>query len=258
MTIARISGLASFCLLCWSAAASGAPIFYAIASAGATDHRPGGAQVAEVRHIPSGDTAGPATVSLPGGSAWASVVDGVLRAHATGDGSGVSTNATASFFDTLVLSSATLPIGTSVQLRAEMQFSRTVTPNDIPAPCANTSVAYAGIDTNAGSLQVQDSTCDSLDINNPTGFIQGIVGEELTVNAYLTAAVGAFGQGTADAANTFRFFLTPVGDFTYTTASGNSYVQQVQPVAEPATLLLLGIGVALPFWRARRLNAGHR
>jgi hypothetical protein len=88
--------------------------------------------------------------------------------------------------------------------------------------------------------------------------IQGIVGEELTVNAYLTAAVGAFGQGTADAANTFRFFLTPVGDFTYTTASGNSYVQQVQPVAEPATLLLLGIGVALPFWRARWLNAGRR
>jgi hypothetical protein len=63
------------------------------------------------------------------------------------------------------------------------------------------------------------------------------------VNAFLNAGTGGE-AATADASNTLRFFLTPVGDFTYSTASGNSYLQQTSEVPEPSTLFLVGIGAA--------------
>ena len=53
----------------------------------------------------------------------------------------------------------------------------------------------------------------------------------MTVQAQLLAT--AFGRadrtGSADAAQTMRMFLIPMGDFTYTTLSGNSYLQTGPP-----------------------------
>jgi hypothetical protein len=238
-------------------AAHASPIYYSIASAVVTDHAVGGAQDSDSTGlVNNSDSAGPASADLPGGSALASVTDGALHAFATTNGLGISTNGHASFFDTLLLTSATLAPGTLVSLLGELDFSATVTPNGVDIPCVGGNVAYGGIDTASlgipGSLFVQDHTCNNTDINNATGLIQGIIGEELTVNAFLNAGTSAFTAGTADASNTLRFFLTPIGDFTYSTASGNNYVNQVQPVPEPSSLLLFGSGLSLAVSRLRR------
>jgi hypothetical protein len=133
-------------------------------------------------------------------------------------------------------------------------------PNGLADPCIGGQLAYGGIDTAvphgpAGSLVVQDTTCNNGDINNPTGLIPGIVGQELLVIAGLTAGAGSFPPetaGTADASNTLRFFLTPIGDFTYSSASGNNYINQLPQVPEPSSLLLFGSVLALTFSRLRR------
>lgn len=243
-------------------AAEAAPIFYAIAGASGTDFATLQTD-GETLFEHSTDTLGPARVSLPGASGFSSVTDGVLRAYATTDGTRSSVNATTSYFDTLLLESETLPSGTVVQLRAELLFTRSVTPNGVPAgsPCSGAAVAYAGIDagTNAGSagnLLVQDHHCDITDINEPLGVFTGVIGEEMTINAYLTAAVGAFLPGTADASHTLSFLLTPIGDFTYRTASGNSYVdtRQTPSVPEPAIVLLLSGAMALTAAHRRRVG----
>ena len=138
---------------------------------------------------------------------------------------------------------------------AEIDFSFTVTPNDIGGPCLGPSIVYGGIDAGtslgrAGRIFVQGGSCDYNDfvINEP---IAGIVGQELTISAFLNAGVGALSLGTADAANTLRFFLTPLDDFTYTTASGNSYLRPAA-VPEPATLVMLGLGLGTVGLRRRR------
>lgn len=239
-------------------AAHASPIYYAIASAVVTDHAVGGAQDSDSTGlVNNSDSAGPVSAELSGGFASASVTDGSLHAFATSTSLGFSANGTASFFDTLLLTSATLAPGTPVSLFGELAFTYTI--SSTPGVCG--AVAYAGIDTgtssgNAGSLFVQDveddTACGPLDTNTATGLIQGIIGEELTVNAFINAGVGAFGGGTVDASNTLRFFLTPIGDFTYSTASGNNYINQVQPVPEPSSLLLFGSGLTFAVSRLRR------
>lgn len=259
MRVVRTSSLWLLFVVYACAAAHAAPIYYSTVAANVTYHGVPPDQDADSALVNNSDNAPTVTAALAGASAFASVTDAVLHAFATTPGSGASANASASFFDTLLLTSPTLANGTAVQLFAEMQFSRTVTPNGVGIPCIGGSVAYAGIDFGnsagrAGSVFVQDHTCDNSDINNPIGLIQGIIGQELTLNAFLNAGVGALSAGTADAANTFRFFVTPVGDFSYTAASGNTYVNAPPPTAvpEPSTVLLLGSGLSLAFSRVRR------
>jgi hypothetical protein len=252
-------------LLCLAGgtAAQATPIFYATAAATVTYHGIPSQQDSDSVLLYDVDTLGPISAALPGGSAFASVTDGALHAFATTNGLGVSSNAYAGFFDTLLLTSTTLAPGTHVSLLGELSFSRIVTPNGVGIPCGGGVVAYGGIDTNnalgaAGALFVQDHTCNNSDINSPTALIQGIIGGELTVNAFVNAGTSAFGPGTADASS-LRFFLTPVGDFTYSTASGNLYLQptaDVPEVPEPGTLFLVGIGAAAITARARRRSSG--
>ncbi len=58
---------------------------------------------------------------------------------------------------------------------------------------------------------------------------------------------------TVDASHTVTMLLTPQGDFSYVAASGNTYVN-IAPAAEvpePATMLLLGSGLAFGARRVR-------
>lgn len=236
--------------------AHAAPIFYSTLSV-TTTHGPSGATDSRSELVYSTDTLGPFEVELNGGIARGSVTDAVLRVSATTNGNGTSATAYAGFFDTLLLESSSLARGTEVQLAVTLLFTRVVSPNGVPAgsPCGSQAIAYAGIDggPRAGSVLVQDSTCDSVDIDNPTASFTGFIGQEMTINAYLNAAVaGCCSPATADASQTLRFLLTPVGDFTYTTASGNSYLAPAPtPVPEPSTLMLLGSALAyVAFMRA--------
>lgn len=250
--------VSAICLvLCTASTTQAAPIFYSNVYVGVVDARDPFNPDVESVLVYGVDSLGPLTAVLPGASAIGSVLDADLRAYATIDGRGTSALAFVSFFDTLTLESLSLPDGTAVQLRAEVLFSREVTPNGIPAgaPCSSAAVSYAGMDaggSGSGSLYVQDSTCDIFDINNPTGFFSGVIGQELTINAFLNAGVGAFSPATADASNTLRFLLTPIGDFTYSAASGNSYLREAAPVPEPSILFLLGTAAATLAGRVRQ------
>lgn len=228
---------------------SAEPVFYSTVTAGATFHGFPSVTVGENGLVYSTDSLGPATATLNGASAWASVVDTALHAFATTDASYTSATASAGFFDTLFLQSTTLPVGTPVQFAAELILTRQLTPDNVPVgePCYLAAVAGGVLHASTGGqLDVQDATCDSVDINQPTGLVSGVIGQELWINAYLTVGVSALLEGfaTADASRTLRFTLTPLGDFTYTTASGNTYAAtQPPPLPEPATVLLLGVSV---------------
>jgi len=87
------------------------------------------------------------------------------------------------------------------------------------------------------------------------------IGDQVALLSQLGIYAGAgnccfTGHAESDALHTLNFFVNPVGnDFTYTTASGNSYLApSADPsVPEPSTVWLLGTGVACLARRMRRL-----
>lgn len=219
-------------------------------SAGATDLSIGGDPPdSDVLASSTGTSLGPVSAESGSASAWASITDGELHTFATSTDF-VSTSAGfAQIFDTLTLESDSLPDGTAVTLIPTLDYSWTVTPNDLSTPCTGGAVAYAGVDASnslgvAGRVFVQDTTCDNSDQFIDTGGLTGFIGQQLYVIWFLNSGAGA--NSTADASNTLQLFLAPQGDFTFTSASGLSYLQDTPPAAvpEPATLSLLGLGLA--------------
>jgi len=245
--------------------AGATPIYYAEVSASAIDYVTG-SQDYESQRVYDTRNLGPLSGSVLGASAWGSVTEIVdpvdnlrtvqLHAFASSDGTLAASSATATFFETLTLTSDSLPDGTPVQIFAELVESWTVTPNGPLVPCLGKATAgLAWQSFGSGQLSVEDGTCDQLDTSNATGLIQGIIGQELTVYFWLQASVGPFAPSTIDASHTLSMLLTPQGDFSYVAASGNAYVD-IPPAAEvpePTTMLLLGSGLA---FGARRIR--HR
>lgn len=249
-------------ILCPSAAGA-APIYFSTASANATVFQgPGPLDSSdELLQIIGTDTLGPisASASALGNSAssWASVTDGSLHAFATAtdsffDGTSAQAGAGASFNDTLLIQSNTLTFGTPVQLRFEAALSASIT----PCPNGSNAGAYAFGQLSSGSF-IQDHCVAANDVHQPISFVSTTVGAELQIFATLNVFAGAGGAGgtaTADAANTLRFFVTPLGDFSFTSASGNTY-QRISSAPEPASLLLLGtalVGAGVRRWGQKR------
>ena len=211
------------------------------------------------------DTLGPLTSTTQGptgatATGFAEIVDGVLHASASGRGGagffeGFHAEASAIFLDTLKFESTSLPTGTLVQLAWAIDLDYTLSGACDPTLQSSRSFVHARLH----SFSFDDDTCDAFDVNNGAGVTTVRIGDELAFQAILTVDTTGPGPasvaGLADAAHTFRFTIDPLGAFFYTTASGNSYATQTTPVPEPASLMLVGTGVAAVFgarYRRRR------
>jgi hypothetical protein len=197
-----------------------------------------------------------------GSTARASISDGMLHAYATAAGGTPFTSfsaadgiAQAFYEDTVVFASDSLPAGSTIQARIGLDLHYSMT-SDKAAPC-NSGTSTRAIVTaslswgSSDELQIQDSTCDDMDLSNSSGVFSFVLGQEYVFNSGLTANAGAYGgmSATADAGNTLRFFIVPAAGVSYTTASGNLYASSIP---EPSTLFLVGAGVAA-LARRRRL-----
>lgn len=218
------------------------------------------------------DTLGPITSSVTNASSTAFVNDGMLGASATATAGSADTAfnsglATATFRDTLTLFSNSLADGTTVSLLFTLALTGTTSStNFLTDGCRAHIDASLIVDPDglANETQVQgfinSNPCTDPDTTNIDFVVQANIGDEVAVAATLTAFASArFGAtATATATNTLRFFANPQGAFSYTTASGNSYLTPpTNPAAvpEPASVLLFGTGIVaagLRRFRARR------
>ncbi len=181
-------------------------------------------------------------------------MDGTLHATSTATvyrlGTGASGTALVEFTDTFTLTSTSLAFGTPVELLFELDLSYSLGGN-----CTDSSYVYAGVVDNNGAIELlQDASCDTSD-STYHRLAQHSIGEEFPVSMFLYAITGATqGSAFADAGNSLGIVVTPLGDFTFTTASGNEY-QRVAAAPEPATLALLGAGFALLVLRRSRCGS---
>jgi hypothetical protein len=248
-----VLGCAALLVVMEARSTTAAPISYSTNS-GNVSHALLGVQDSYNTLVYGVDSLGPLTAEASSSVGWSSVTDTALHAYATNNGGVASATATAGFFDTLMITSDSMAEGELAHFLAEIDFSYTLT----GAACGALVQGFVSGPTGHGSLGVSDGAgdCSVADYTIYEPFV-GVVGQEFAINVYLTAAVAAFTPGTADAANTLQIFLTPLDDFTYTTASGNTYSKEAAAVPEPATVAMCGLGIGLvAFSRRKRIPRG--
>jgi hypothetical protein len=128
-------------------------------------------------------------------------------------------------------------------------------PSDFVSVCADALVGCI-LPPNV-AFQANDAAVFNLVVGQMTA-ITGLM-EVHTAAAAVSPGPGgvAFASVTADASHTANFYLQPLGDFTIVSASGHDYLPAAVPappavVPEPASMLLVGSGVAAMIVRRRR------
>lgn len=244
----------------WAAAAVGAPFVHSLAE-GRVELS--GAIVASKTGQANSGSVGPVSASYASttppaadGSAWGSVDHGVLRAFATAFADGgpflsVYAQGAAQITDTLTLTSSSLPVGTPVGLRLALELSANL--NGACGPLVvtggradaslNATSFLGGVAQTTATAHASELLCGTV-VTSPFAVLTGFIGSEVHFSTALSAITGGVlgVRGTTDVSNTLFIRINPLSDFSYTTASGNSYLSNTEPpdgVPEPAASALL-------------------
>jgi hypothetical protein len=261
-----------------ASSAIASPILFAAAFASADERNTGGTLASVSTGVINGvDSAGPESATNIHGSAFAQVLNGVLGASADVSYTpgplnfdSNSATGTALFTDTLTLQSTSLPVGTLVPIAFSLHLSDNLSPDftmsGVQLGCSMaqsffSATVLTGADAGAviGTLDATDATCVGAVPGTRSGTFFAEIGDEVRVNVSLMAVAQARAGAmdiSVDASHTLQFFADPLLDFTYTTASGNTFFTPPSvpaAVPEPATLPLLATGIvgAAMFWRRR-------
>jgi hypothetical protein len=242
--------------------AQATPIYFSSVNVSASDLNPGGTnQDINTGQLLSVDTVAAITASNSEASAIGFVNDGVIGAFASAesmvsDAMFVTGDSHVQFGDTLTLTSGSLPTGTPVNLLFTLDLSVILQSTQTPSMGGGCgSVAHGTLLVARGTSALADlvdlqepSPCSVNDIVASPLVVSANIGDQLVATLGLeVAADGRIGGGSsADARDTLQFFADPIGDFSYTTASGNTYQSPTTnpgPVPEPATVALLGTAI---------------
>lgn len=194
------------------------------------------------------------------GSGSARITDAVLGVYATVtsadvDAVNINSNGYAGFIDYFTVQ---LPEGALVPMLFTLAPSYTL---QATGGACGLLLAYVQVGGGGGeypfvgSLSYREDSCGPdaflamTQLMVPTGVPFRVLYE---LSASASAGMGVGGSATVDARNSLDLFADPVGSFNYSTASGQTYLSTPTPVPEPASVLLLGAGLAAIGVRYRR------
>lgn len=161
--------------------------------------------------------------------------------------------------DTLDVTSATLSVGTPVNLLFTLDYAATLS-------CSGTAnvLAAIGFTASAGGAAIQeaDGTCNSILSGTQSIVVATVVGSELNVAGTLNleaqaVAVTNGGESTAsvDPPSAAFYIDSETAGATYTTGSGYTYFSPVaSAVPEPPSIVMLLLGLFCLAAAATRLN----
>ena len=216
---------------------------------------------------------GPPSVTVLGPDGDSVILENPLRPWASGEVS-------AEFQDTLTVTSLTLPAGTPVDLRSNLNVHATSSAD--PNAAYNINCYLTVGHKNVGSMSNPDPNAPNLNffsfyqdilnpnspetlVNYPTAVIHTFVGDQLTFDlnavAHASVPVGATTadnpdlSASVDMSNTVFLNLDPITPgATFTTQTGTIYFT---PTPEPASLARLDLVALLLFRRRKSARRGR-
>ena len=157
------------------------------------------------------------------------------------------------FVDTLTLTSATLPVGTAVSFSAILNPSYSTsgpftncTAPILPPFSANAEFVDSGFNPIGPRLTFADA-CGSIS-GTTSAIFNAVIGQEIIfdISMTLSAPANALGPRQVNALNSVNIFIDPIGAFSYSSASGNTYFSTGQTaIPEPSTWLLTASALGL-------------
>jgi hypothetical protein len=165
---------------------------------------------------------------------------GSVSGAATGAGNGAGTYQ-GDWQDTLTITSATLSVGTPVNLLFSLSVDTTMSCSGVGSVVLTDASMSS---TQGGNIDLQSGACNSRFAQTGTAMVQTAVGASFLVEGQLVLEAENTLAGTASVDPSSGFFIdSETAGASYTTASGASYLTPPVVAPEPSSLMMLGVGM---------------